>query len=141
MSLTDEQRFQIETYGQPLTGGESDLDLQRMARIRYLKTKMRPRLEAAIGDTPDNLTDAVRAVILGDAIALGLVTDTDAIAAYKAYIAALLEGYGGPAAILEVLSGTSQAIGQFVVQGYFAAKAAVMAAEDEESIAAVDLEV
>lgn len=139
MSLTDEKQFEIDTYGQLLTGGETELDLARLARIHFLKKKMRPRLAAAIGDTPDNLTDAIRALILGDAIALGMVTDAAVVEAYKTYIAGLIEGYGGPEAILSVLSGSSAAIGQYVVAGYFAAKTEIMACDDIDAIREIDL--
>lgn len=59
--LTDEKQQQIELYGQLLTGDETELDLAKLARIQYLKTKMRPRLAAQIGDYGDNITDVTRA--------------------------------------------------------------------------------
>lgn len=140
MHLTDEQQFQINTYGQLLTGDETELDLARLARIHFLKKKMRPALAAAIGDTPDNIADSMRALILGDCIALGIVTDQAVIDAHKAYLAALLEGYGGPEAIAAVLQGAAQAIGQYVVNKYFTAKSQIMASDDEDEIRSIDID-
>lgn len=140
MSLTDEQQFQLATYGQLLAGEETELDLARMARIQFLKKKMRPRLAAAIGDTPDNLTDAIRAVVLGDAIQAGLVTDQQVIDQYKTYLQSMLDGYGGAEAILSVLSANTQAIGQYLVAGYYLAKSRIMASEDIEEIRFIDID-
>ena len=140
MSLTDTQTFQVATYDKLLAGDETELELERLARIRYLKTKMRPRLAAIIGDMPDNVADTLRSLILGDAISLGLVTDPEVLDTYKAYLKEMLDGYGGPEAILSILRDNTQAIAQYVVSGYFAAKQRIIESENLEEIRMIDID-
>lgn len=139
MSLTDAQRQQVELYGRLLNGSETPLQLAQLARINYLKAKMRPRLAAAIGDYGDNITDATRGLVLGEAIRLGLVTDQTIIDSYKVYVQSMLDGYGGAEAIMAVLQGNSTGLQQDLVQGYYVAKQQVMAAVDADSVQAIDL--
>ena len=135
--MTKQEEFEL--YGKYLDGTETELDKQKLARIRYLKLKMRDRLAADIGDDPDALTDVLRCVLIAQGINLGIVTDADIIARHAQYIGEMLEGYGGAAAIMDILEFDKQMIGQHVVMGYFAAKAAVLAAEGPESVMSIDL--
>ena len=137
--LDDAKAQELALYGQPLVGDETELEKARLARIQYLKNKMRPRLQAIIGDLGDNITDTVRALILGEAIRLGLVTDQGQIDQYRSYVSAMLLGYGGAESILSVLLGSLTGLQAELIEGYYQAKAAVNAAESAEAINAVDL--
>jgi len=122
-----------------LTGTETDLDLARLSRVQYLKTKMRRKLAQDIGDGPDNIADIQRAIILGCAIAEGLVTDAQIITRYHLYIQDLVQDYGGAEAIMDVLEYDKTALEQHVVAGYFFAKQTIDEAESEEEVRLVDL--
>jgi len=120
--LTTEKQKEVDLYGKVLDG-EDKLTRAKLARRKYLKEKMRPKLAALIGDYGDNITDATRAIVLGQAIALGLVTDKAAIDAYKEYINRMLKGYGGAAAILATLAKTSAGLQSELIDGYYKAAA------------------
>ena len=135
--MTKQEEFEL--YGKYLDGTETELDKQKLMRIRYLKLKMRDRLAADIGDDPDALTDVLRCLLIAQAINLGIVTDSDVIARHAQYIGEMLEGYGGAANIMDVLEYDKAMIGQHVLMGYFAAKAMVNIAETPEDVMLVDL--
>ncbi len=137
--LSDAQKQEIEVYGRLLTGAETELELAKFARIKYLKNKMRPRLAALIGDTPDNVTDVLRAFVLGEAIRLGLVTDPDIIQEHTQYIEAMLSGYGGAESIIWVLRANMGALQRELVDGYYQAKMAVLTSWSLEEIRGIDL--
>lgn len=137
--LTSDEKQQYDRYGTLLTGDEDALSLAKLERTNYLKHKFRQKLEALIGDYGDNITDATRAIVLGEAIRLGLVTDATVIAGYKAYISWMLEGYGGAKAILTVLGTVSGALQQELVAGYYKAKAGIGAAQTVDEVRLVDL--
>ncbi len=138
--LTDEKQQQIELYGQLLTGDETELDLAKLARIQYLKTKMRPRLSAQIGDYGDNITDVTRALVLGEAIRIGIVTDIDTITLYNQYIDFMLQAYGGAEEILKILGENTNSLSNHLVNGYYSAKQQIMAVteDDEDPITAIN---
>lgn len=135
--MTKQEEFEL--YGKYLDGTETELDLQKLLRIRYLKLKMRDRLAADIGDDPDALTDVLRCVLISQAINQGIITDAVLIARHKTYIAEMLAGYGGADAIMDVLEYDKAMIGQHVLMGYFAAKDMVDAAETVDDVMTVDL--
>ena len=135
--MTKQEEFEL--YGKYLDGTETELDLQKLLRIRYLKLKMRDRLAADIGDDPDALTDVLRCVLISQAINQGIITDAVLIARHKTYIAEMLAGYGGADAIMDVLEYDKAMIGQHVLMGYFVAKAMVDAAETVDDVMTVDL--
>lgn len=135
--MTKQEEFEL--YGKYLDGTETELDLQKLLRIRYLKLKMRDRLAADIGDDPDALTDVLRCVLIAQGINLGIVTDADIIARHAQYIGEMLVGYGGAENIMDVLEYDKDRIGYHVMLGYFAAKAMVDAAETAEDVMTVDL--
>jgi len=139
MALTDQQQFELNTYGKILIGDETSLELSKLERKQYLKHKFRPKLEAAIGDYGDNITDATRAIVLGQAILLGIVTDEDIINGYKVYIQTLLGGYGGAESILNTLSITASGLQQELVASYYVACTQLVLAETEEDVRKVDL--
>ena len=130
---------QFGLYGKYLDGTESDLELAKLARCRFLKSKMRHRLSADIGDDPDNLTDVLRATILSHAVLTGAVVDKGVIDRLNNYMAQALAAYGGADAIMDTLEYDLAHIGAHVVQGYFEAKARIDAAEDEEMVMRIDL--
>ena len=134
-----EKEFEFQTYGRLLDGTETELEKAKLARIRYLKIKMRKPLAVAIGDDPDTITDVLRAVLLCHAIQAGIVTDQSVITRLRAYVQEMLEGYGGAEAIMDVLEYDKAMIGQHVLMGYFAAKAMVDAAQTVEDVMQVDL--
>ena len=140
MTLSIKQTEEFTLYGKLLTGAESDLDLKKLMRIQYLKQKMRKMLEAEIGDTPDNLTDAIRAIVLGEGIRMGLVTSSTAIAKHEQYISALLEGYGGADTIADVLISNLTPIYQRIVEEYFVAKYNILIADNEDEINKIDID-
>lgn len=126
-------------YGCHLTGDETELEKAKLARERYLKCKMRRQLSADIGDDPDTIADVLRAVLLCHAIQSGFVTDQTVIERLRAYVQDMLAGYGGAEAIMDVLEYDKHMIGQHVVRGYFAAKAALMSATTVDDVMLVDL--
>jgi len=139
MSLTDELNFQMDTYGKILSGEETSLEIARLERRAYLKQKFRPALAAAIGDYGDNITDCTRAIVLGQAIALGLVTDKAVIDSFGAYIKAMLAGYGGADACMASLAKTVDGLQQELVAGYYVACQQIAKAETEEQVRRIDL--
>ena len=137
LSIKDAESF--ERFGKVISGDETNLDLIKFARIKFLKEKMRPMLASQIGDTLDNIADTVRAVVLGDAINLGLVTDKVVIESYTGYIKAMLDGYGGAESIIAVLSENMSPLNQQLTEGYFVAKSQILSAETEDEVRIVDL--
>lgn len=135
--MTKQEEFEL--YGKYLDGTETELEKAKLARIRYLKMKMRDRLAANIGDDPDALTDVLRCVLICQAINLGIVSDEDIVARHAAYISEMVEGYGGAEAIMDVLEYDKAMIGQHVMLGYFAAKAMIDVAESVEDVCMIDL--
>ena len=135
--MTKDEEFEL--YGCYLTGDETELEKAKLARERYLKCKMRRQLSAVIGDDPDTITDVLRAVLLCHAIQSGLVTDQAVIARLRVYVQDMLDGYGGAEAIMDVLEYDKDMIGQHVVRGYFAAKAALVSATTVDDVLLVDL--
>lgn len=134
-----EKEFEFQMYGKMLDGTETELEKAKLARVRFLKLKMRKPLAVAIGDDPDTITDVLRAVLLCHAIQAGIVTDTAVITRLRNYVQEMLVGYGGAEAIMDVLEYDKAMIGQHVMLGYFAAKAMVDAAETVEDVMGVDL--
>ncbi len=126
-------------YGKALNGTEAELERAKLARCRYLKTKMRSRLALDIGDDPDNLTDVLRAAIIAYAVLAGKVTDQGIVDRLDAYMAQALAAYGGPEGIMDTLEIVLAGVGAHVVQGYFAAKTRIEAAETEEEVMGIDL--
>lgn len=135
--MTKQEQFEL--YGKYLDGTETELELQKLSRVRYLKLKMRDRLAADIGDDPDAITDVLRAVLLCHAIQAGIVTDAAVIARLRTYVQEMVEGYGGAEAIMDVLEYDKAMIGQHVMLGYFAAKAMLDAATTPEDVMMIDL--
>jgi hypothetical protein len=130
---------QFEMYGQVLTGAETDLELAKLARKRYLKIKMRQGLAHEVGDDKDTITDVLRLALLCYGISSGIVTDTNAIARTNAYVAEMIMGYGGADNMLDILEFCRDAVGRHVVAGFFAAKVAIDAAETVDDVRMVDL--
>lgn len=129
----------FEIYGCEPTGDETSLELSKMARIQYLKTKMRKKLLVTIGDEDDNIADLTRACVLGLAIQNEQVTNADLITRYGNYVSAMLAGYGGAESIMSVLESNLEGINALVVSGYYASKQQIMECEDEASVNNVDL--
>lgn len=134
---------QFDIYGKYLDGTESELELDQLARERFLKLKMRQRLAAEIGDCEDNITDVLRGVLLCYAVSAGIVTDAAVIARLNNYVSLMLDGYGGAGACMDVLEYDAMPIMVHVRDGYFAAKTKIKAAKDagdKEVIMAVDID-
>ena len=139
MALTPAQQREVDRYGQLLEGTETELERERLRRKRFLKQKFRPMLAATIGDYGDNITDTTRVLVLGLAIARGIVTDADVISAYDGYVESLLDGYGGPTAVLAAIEQVSSALQAQLVGGYYVAKSEIEAAGTVEDVRRVDL--
>ena len=101
---------------------------------------MRPMLADAIGDYGDNITDVTRALVLGEAIRMGIVKDQAVIDGHKAYITTMLEAYGGGGAILSVMQANVGGLSAYLVNGYYSAKQQIMAVteDDEDPITAIN---
>lgn len=127
-------------YGKALNGTETELERAKLARCRYLKTKMRRRLTLDIGDDPDNLTDVLRAAIIAYAVLAGKVTDQGIVDRLDAYMAQAMATYGGPEGVMDTLEIDLAGVDAHVAQGYFAAKARIEAAETEEEVMGIDLD-
>ena len=131
---------QLATYGQVLTGEETELDLVKLQRIQYLKAKGRRFLDLIpFGDTKDNVTDLVKGVLLGWAIQQGIVTDSALIARFNAAVTAQLEFYGGPEFVMSMLEDNAVKLGNCMAR-YYQAKVGIMAAEDEDDVRMIDIE-
>lgn len=126
-------------YGKELNGEETELELAQLARIAYLKKKMRKKLLKKIGDQDDNIADLTRSIILGLAIEHGNVTDEDIITRYETYIEEMLVSYGGYEDIMDVLEGNKAPIDELVVEGYYTTKRAILTETDIETIRTMDL--
>jgi hypothetical protein len=140
MCNVNEKIHQREVYGQVLDGSESELERSKMARKTYLKEKMRIPLSWKIGDYGDNLADLTRALVLGEAIRRGHVSDKDVIDTFDGYIISLLASYGGPAAIIQILENNLAELNIYLVEKYYGAMAAIKAAENIEEVDLIDIE-
>ena len=132
---------QFELYGQILSGDESELERDQLARIKYLKTgpgKLRDRLSRGIGDTPDNVADLTRLNIACHAVNRGIISNPSIIARLDAAIVSMLEGYGGEEAIVSAIE-ANNALLLAATSDYFRAKAEIMASTDLEEIRMIDL--
>ena len=136
----NEKVQQIEVYGKILEGNESDLELSKLARKSYLKQKMRIPLAWRIGDYGDNLADLTRALVLGEAIRRGHVSDQNVIDAFDGYIVSLLASYGGPEAIIRVLESNLTELNTYLVEKYYSAGTAIAATQEIDEVNLIDIE-
>jgi len=130
---------QFQLYGKTVTGEESELELEKAARKRYLKLKMRESLAHEIGDDPDAITDVLRTVLLCYGVSSGLITDKSVIERVNSYASEMLAGYGGADNMLDVIEFDKEAVGRHVVMGFFKAKAEIDAAKTSEDVRMIDL--
>ena len=130
---------EMDVYGKVLSGTEAPLELAKLARVNYLKKKMRIPLSRMIGDYADNLADTMKVLILGQAISLGIVTNTTVITKYKTWVQAMLTGYTA-AGIQTAAQSMLDGIDALVFKKYDVARAGIAAAETEEAVNAVDIE-
>jgi len=131
---------QLAIYGKILTGSETEAALAALARVRYLKLKLRRLLELDnIGDPQDVAADVNKSLLLGLGIVSGAITNAPLIARYKAYLAAQITLYGGPAKIMDKLEANAVPLLRWVA-ALNDAKVAIAAAVDAEAVAAVDVE-
>jgi hypothetical protein len=131
---------QLSIYGKVLAGLETETVLAALARIHYLKLKLRRLLELDnIGDPQDVAADMNKSLLLGVGILSGVITNAAIITRYKAYVTAQVQLYGGPAAIMDKLEANAVSLVKWLTK-LSVAKAALVAAEDVEKIMAVELE-
>ena len=136
----DEKTSQLEHYGSTLAGEETELAKAKLARVRYLKLKLRRLLGwENIGDLNDITADVNKSLLLGLGILSGTITNAPLIARYKAYLAAQITLYGGPAAIMDKLEAIAKPLLKWMTK-LTAAKVAIAAAPDIEAVGAVDVE-
>jgi len=131
--------LEVEVYGSPLKGAETDLDKAKMARKWYLKTKIRRWLAWQSGDVQDALADLTKALVLGQAISTGIITNPTIIAKHKAWVQALLTGYTATG-IQDSMQNMLDGVDGLVFKKYNVAKTAIDAATTDKDIGAVDVE-
>ena len=130
---------EVDLYGLPLKGAETSIDKDRLARKWYLKKKIRRWLAWQTGDVQDSIADVTKALVLGQAIALGIVTNTTVINKYKAWVQKMLDGYGA-SGIQNSMQSMLDGVDAMVFKKYDVAKAAIDAAITSESINLIDVE-
>lgn len=130
---------EVDLYGLPLKGAETEIDKSRLARKWYLKKKIRRWLAWQTGDVQDSIADVTKALVLGQAIALGIVTNTTVINKYKSWVQKLLDGYTA-ASIQEALQTMLDGVDALVFKKYNVAKVAIDAASTAKDINSVDVE-
>lgn len=136
----DDKTSQLEQYGSTLTGAETELAKAKLARVQYLKLKLRRLLGwENIGDLNDIAADVNKSLLLGLGIVSGAITNASLIARYKAYLAAQITLYGGPAKIMDKLEANAIPLLKWMAK-LTDAKTDIVAAEDEEAVGAVDVE-
>lgn len=136
--MTAEEQLQI--YGKVLTGSETEAATCALARVHYLKLKLRRFLQMDnLGDPEDICADINKSLLLGVGILSGVITNTAIITRYKAYVTAQVQLYGGPAAIMDKLEANAVPLAKWLTK-LSEAKAAIVAAKDVEAVAAVDVE-
>ena len=129
---------ELKIYGKFLDGTETELDKFKLLKILFIKKKMREFLSSEIGDSPDNITDVLRAVIFSHAIQNGTITDSNMIERFNNYINAMLIGYGGEEEILNVLENNIQHIAYHVNDKYFVTKNQILSANTIDDILKID---
>lgn len=136
----DDKNLQLEIYGRILEGTETGEEKEAIARVQYLKMKLRRRLELEnIGDPQDIVTDINKSLLLGLGILSGVITNAAIITRYKNYVTDQVQLYGGPAAIMDKLE-TNAALLKKWLDKLNAAKIAISAAKDVFTIMTVDVE-
>lgn len=130
---------EANVFGLPLKGMESEIEQARLARKWYLKSKIRRWLAWESGDVQDSLADLTKALVLGQAIALGIVKDNDSISGYGDWVQKMLDGYG-ISGIQESMMSMLAGLDTLVFKKYAAAKEAIDAATKVEDISLVDVE-
>lgn len=136
----DEIQTQLGLYGQVLSGSETDEERAKLLRNHYLKTKVRRLMDQEnLGDIHDIAADVNKSLLLAVGILSGAVTDQGVIDRYRAYVAAQIQGYGGPKSIMDKLEKNAMVLGKWL--GLLTdAKAAIVAAKDAEAVSGVDVE-
>lgn len=130
---------QFEMYGQVLVGDETALELAKLARKRYLKIKMRMALAHEVGDDPDTITDMLRVILLCHGVTAGLITDKTHVIRINQYVGEMIQGYGGPESMLDIIEFDKDAVGRHVLAGYFIAKEAIDQAATLDEVRMIDL--
>ena len=129
---------ELKIYGKFLDGTETELEKFKLLKILFIKKKMREFLSSEIGDSPDNITDVLRAVIFSHAIQNGTIADSNMIERFNNYINTMLIGYGGEEEILNVLENNIQHIAYHVNNKYFVAKNQILSANTIDDILKID---
>jgi hypothetical protein len=136
----DDKTSQLEQYGSTLAGTETELAKAKLARVQYLKLKLRRLLGwDNVGDPEDIATDVNKSLLLGMGILSGAITNAPLIARYKAYLAAQITLYGGPVKIMDKLEANAVPLLKWVAR-LTTAKATVASAADIEAVGVVDIE-
>jgi hypothetical protein len=120
---------QPDIYGKTLTGDEDALTLARLAQIQTIKYAMRLLLKGVIGDLGDNIADVTRALVLAEGIRNGAITDENIIKGYSQYCQDMVDMYGGPQAILDVLNYDLQGLKTYLAP-YYSSRDQTMGAND-----------
>lgn len=137
----DDKTSQLEQYGSTLSGAETELAKAKLARVQYLKLKLRRLLGwENIGDLDDIAADVNKSLLLGLSILSGAITNAPLIARYKAYLVAQITLYGGPTKIMDKLEANAVPLLKWMAR-LTDAKVAIAAAADIAAVGTVDVEV
>jgi hypothetical protein len=133
------KRYQGRLYSRPITASDNDLTKTKLKKVLELKQEMRIPLSWEIGDTGDNVADAVRTIVMARCIENGSVTDSSVIARFDAYCNSLLTAYGGAEDNMSVLELAGARLLAHLGERYYPAKSQVEAAQTIEEVEAVNL--
>lgn len=130
---------QLSIFGRLLKGSETAVELARIARLHYLKFKLRRILEPDLGDFHDICSDLNKSLLLGLGIVSGQISKPDLITRYRAYIVAQIQLYGGPDAIMDKLEANAGYLSG-LLQNYNLSKTDLAACTTEDEVTLLDLD-
>lgn len=99
-----------------------DQDKVAIEQATQAKNTLRILLAQVIGDYGDNITDTVRTIVLNRNIENGTITDPNIVKDFDQYCKDMLDMYGGPQAIMDVLGFNLQALKTYLAPYYEAKK-------------------
>lgn len=131
---------EFNIYGKYLVGNEDEIVLEKLMRERFLKTKMREVLKAEIGDCEDNVTDVLRGVLICYAVSSGIINDPIIVKRLNEYVVQMLDIYGGPEKIMDILEYGASYLVNHVKYKYFNAKKLISDATTVEEVRMIDID-
>ena len=130
---------EVEIYGCLLSGKESKLAKVKLVRKRFLKYKLRKKIELSIGDNPDIFTDCFKLLLIGQALNLGMVDKADEVqTTFAKIVEDLLNVYGGSQGVLENLESKFSTLHK-ELYGYNMVKSKIGKTKEIEDVVMIDL--